>query len=62
MGELSVLGESNHVGSLSEALPADVDTVLPDETSRVGANTTSSRSLTVLSGSGEPNSLVSHIV
>jgi hypothetical protein len=32
------LGESDGGGTLPEALTADVETVLPDETSRVGAD------------------------
>lgn len=39
----SYLGEANVVGLLTEALTADVEAVLADETSRVGADTAKQR-------------------
>lgn len=40
---VSYLGEANVVGLLTEALTADVEAVLADETSRVGADTAKQR-------------------
>lgn len=52
--------ETNVGGSLSEALTADVQTVLSDQTSVRGADSALSRTLTVVSWVGEPNVFVSH--
>lgn len=57
---LSHLLESNVLGVLSEALTADVKLVFSDETGDVAAYSASSRSLSVLSRSAEPNVFVSH--
>lgn len=43
VGVFSYLGEANVVGLLTEALTADVEAVLADETSRVGADTAKQR-------------------
>lgn len=45
--ELSYLGEADVVGLLAEALTADVQAVLADETSLVGADTASGMSVTM---------------
>lgn len=58
---LTVLGETDSVGTLTEALTADVDAVLADQTSLVLADSAAAGALTVLAGVGEPDSLVSHI-
>lgn len=58
---LTVLVETDVRGSLSEALTADVQTVLSDQTRVRSANSALSRTLTVVSRVGEPNVFVSHI-
>merc|ERR1712108_108608 len=45
---LSVLGETDLVGTLTEALTADVDTVLADQTSLVLADSAAAGALAVL--------------
>lgn len=58
---LTVLVETNVRGSLSEALTADVQAVLSDQTRVGSADSALSRALTVVSWVGEPNVFVSHI-
>lgn len=58
---LTVLVETNVSGSLSEALTANVQAVLSDQTRVRSANSALSRALTVVSWVGEPNVFVSHI-
>lgn len=57
---LTVLVETNVLSLLSEALTADVQAVLSDQTGVGSANSALSRTLTVVSWVGEPNVFVSH--
>lgn len=56
-----MLDKSNIRGLLSEALTADVETVLADETSFMGADTARTGALAVGSGPRVPNRFVRHI-
>ena len=58
---LTVLVETDVGGLLTEALTADVHTVLADQTSAVRADTARAGALSVLAGPAEPNGLVSHL-
>lgn len=58
---LPVLDETDVGGLLAEALTADVESVLADETGLVGADTALPASLSVGAGTGVPNVLVSHV-
>lgn len=60
-GNLTVLDETDVVGSLSEALTAHVNTVLSDQTGVRRADAALSGAFTKLSGVGVPNGFVSHI-
>jgi len=55
-----VLDESDICGSLAEALTADVEAVLADETSWVSADAAFTGALSVATGAGEPDGLVRH--
>jgi len=57
---LSLLDESNVMSPLPEALSADVETILADQTSLVGADAARSAALAVCAWTRVPNSFVSH--
>lgn len=61
VGDLPVLDETNVGSLLAEALTADVEAVLADQTSLVGADTASARALAVSAGAGVPDRLVRHL-
>jgi hypothetical protein len=60
MFDLTVLDESDVCCLFSEALTADVETVLSDETSLVSADTAGTGALAVGSWAGVPDTLVRH--
>jgi hypothetical protein len=57
---LSVLVEADILGLLTEALTAQVEVVLSDETSLVLADAAAARALAVVSGAGVPDAFVRH--
>ena len=61
-GHLSVLDEANVGALLTEALTADVEAVLTDQTSRVGADAALARALAVGPRARIPDRLVRHVV
>lgn len=60
MNPLSVLGETDSSRLFTEALTAEVESVLADETGLVSAETALTATLAVLSGAREPNGVVGH--
>ena len=60
MDDLSVLNEANVGGLLTEALTADVEAVLADETGLVGADTAATGALAVLPRARVPDGFVRH--
>jgi len=60
IGRLSVLVETDVLGLLTEALTAQVEVVLSDETGLVLADTAAARALAVVSGARVPNAFVRH--
>lgn len=59
--DLTVLVETDVLRLLTEALTADVHTVLADKTSAVGANAASTGALAVSARAAVPHGLVSHL-
>jgi len=59
-GISSCLGEANSSRLFTEALTAEVKTVLADETCLVGAEATLTAALSVLAGTREPDGVVGH--
>ena len=59
-GAVANLDETDVGGLLTEALTADVEPVLADKTSLVGADAARSAALAVRTGAGVPNVLVGH--
>jgi len=57
---LPLLGEADDLGALAEALSADVEAVLADQTGLVEADTALARALAVDLWAGVPDVLVSH--
>jgi hypothetical protein len=62
MKDLTVLDEANVGALLTEALTADVEAVLADQTSRVGADAALAGALAVSPRAGVPDRLVRHDV
>jgi len=60
IGHLSVLVETNVLGLLTEALTAEVEVVLADQTGLVLANTAAASALAVGSGARVPDAFVRH--
>lgn len=59
---LSVLDKANVGRLLTEALTADIEAVLADETSTVSADAARARALSVLAGARVPDGFVRHFV
>ena len=56
-----MLDEANVGGLLTEALTADVEAVLADQTGAVGADAARASALAVLAGAGVPDGFVRHV-
>ena len=61
IGNLPVLDEANVGGLLTEALTADVEAVLADETGLVGADAAAAGTLAVVARARVPDGFVRHV-